>query len=137
MITRFLANCFIILQGKCEQNEEIVTFYFRHNIDIQWDVNIYCFFFFNDNGIENTPKAETYVRPYDYWPNPAANQLHLRYSPDAQPALIEFYDLQGHCVYLVQSDFESVDLQNLKAGQYLMKVTMRNGKTYTNKVVKE
>jgi len=54
-----------------------------------------------------------------------------------QPALIEFYDLQGHCVYLVQSDFENVDLQNLTAGQYLMKVTMRNGKAYTNKVVKE
>ena len=135
MITRFLANCFIILQGKDGQNEEIVTFYFRHGIDIQCDGNIYCFFFFNDNGIENIPEAETYVRPYDYWPNPAANQLHLRYSPDVQPALIEFYDLQGHCVYLVQSDFESVDLQNLTAGQYLMKVTMRNGKTYTNKVV--
>ena len=135
MITRFWANCFIILQGKYEQNEEIFIFYFRHSIDIQCDVNIYCFFFFNDNGIENTPEAETYFRPYDYWPNPAANQLHLRYSPDAQPALIEFYDLQGHCMYLVQSDFESVDLQNLTAGQYLMKVTMRNGKTYTNKVV--
>jgi hypothetical protein len=95
----------------------------------------YCFFFFNDNGIENTPEAETYVRPYDYWPNPAANQLHLRYSLDVQPALIEFYDLQGRCVYLVQSNFESVDLQNLTVGQYLMKVTMKNGKTYTNKVV--
>jgi hypothetical protein len=54
-----------------------------------------------------------------------------------QPVRIEFYDLQGHSVYLVQSDFESVDLQNLTAGQYFMKVTMRNGKTYTNKVVKE
>ncbi len=42
MITRFWANCFIILQGKYEQNEEIVTFYFRHSIDIQCDVNIYC-----------------------------------------------------------------------------------------------
>ena len=42
MITRFLANCFIVLQGKYEQNEEIFTFYFRHSIDIQCDVNIYC-----------------------------------------------------------------------------------------------
>lgn len=40
-------------------------------------------------------------------------------------------------MYLVQSDFENVDLQNLTEEQYLMKVTMKNGKTYTNKVVKE
>ena len=110
----------------------VSSFYYNYN-----DYHNYCFFFFNDNGIENTPESETYFRPYDYWPNPATNQLQLRYSPDVQPVRIEFYDLQGHCVYLVQSDFESVDLQNLTAGQYLMKVTMKNGKTYTNKVVKE
>ena len=77
------------------------------------------------------------VRPYTYYPNPAQDQLHLQYSPDVKPARIELYDLQGRLVYLQSHSLESVEMQGLTAGQYLMKVTLEDGKSYTDKVVKE
>jgi len=77
------------------------------------------------------------VRPYAYYPNPAQDQLHLNYSPDVKPAQIGLYDLQGRLVRSQTSGLESINLQGLAAGQYVMKVTMANGTTFSDKVVKE
>ena len=71
------------------------------------------------------------------YPNPAQDQLHLQYSPDVTPAQIELDDLQGRLVLTQRKDLESMDLQGLTAGQYLMKVTLENGKVFTDKIVKE
>ena len=84
-----------------------------------------------------TPEAEAFLRPYMFYPNPAQDQLHLQYSPDVQPAQIELYDLQGCLVRTQRNALETLDLQGLATGQYLMKVTLENGKSYTDKVVKE
>jgi hypothetical protein len=83
----------------------------------------------NESGIE--------VRPYCFYPNPAKDQLHLQYSPDVKPARIELYDLHGRLVRSQCHSLESVEMQGLSAGQYLMKVTLEDGKSYTDKVVKE
>ena len=77
------------------------------------------------------------VRPYAYWPNPAHNQLHLQFSPDVTPKSIELYDLQGRIVRSQRNGLESLNLQGLSAGQYVMKVTLENGKVFSDKVVKE
>ena len=77
------------------------------------------------------------VRPYAYWPNPAQDQLHLQYSPDVTPQQIELYDLQGRLVRSQRNGLESVNLEGLAAGAYTMRVTLDDGKTFTDKVVKE
>ena len=77
------------------------------------------------------------IRPYLFYPNPAQDQLHLQYSPDVKPKQVELYDLQGRLVRLQSQNLESVDMQGLTAGQYLMKVTLEDGKSFTDKVVKE
>ena len=94
-------------------------------------------FFLNHDGTVGTNEAGLEVRPYTYYPNPAKDQLHLEYSPDVKPVQIELYDLQGRLVRIQRKGLESVDLQGLTAGQYLMKVTMEDGKVYSDKVVKE
>ena len=94
-------------------------------------------FIFHDNGTVGTPEMEDYVRPYAFWPNPVSDALHLEYSPDVTPAQIELYDLQGRLVRMQSKGLESVDMHGLTAGQYLMKVTMKDGKVYSDKVVKE
>ena len=94
------------------------------------------FLFFQDNGT-STPEAESFIRPYLFYPNPTQDQLHLQYSPDVKPVQIELYDMQGRIVCMQQSDLENTNMQDLSAGQYLMKVTMEDGKVFTDKVVKE
>ena len=83
------------------------------------------------------PEAEAFIRPYLFYPNPAQDQLHPQYSPDVTPAQIELYDIQGRLILTQRKDLESMDLQGLTAGQYLMKVTLENGKVFTDKIVKE
>lgn len=91
----------------------------------------------NDEGINCTPETEAFVRPYAYWPNPAQDQLHLQYSPDVKPTQVELYDLQGRLISSQSNGLESISLQSLGAGQYLMKVMLEDGKVFTDKVLKE
>lgn len=97
---------------------------------------VFAIKFFSDGSL-SVPELNAHVRPYAYYPNPAKDQLHLQYSPDVQPACIELYDLQGRLVSKQSQGLDNIELQGLTAGQYLMKVTMEDGKTYTDKVVKE
>ena len=94
-------------------------------------------FLINDEGINCTPETEAFIRPYLFYPNPIQDELHLQYSPDVQPKQIELYDLQGSLVRSQTKGLESINLQGLSAGQYLMKVTLEDGKVFTDKVVKE
>ena len=78
-----------------------------------------------------------HVRPYDYYPNPAQDNLHLHYSPDVTPRQIELYDLQGRLVLTQKTGLDNINMKSLAAGQYVMKVTMKDGKNFTDMVVKE
>jgi len=77
------------------------------------------------------------VRPYAFYPNPAKEQLHMQFSPDVQPKQIELYDLQGRLVRSQGKAFENIDMSQLRAGTYTMRVTMEDGKAYSDKVMKE
>ena len=88
---------------------------------------------------ENTSASvkEAEFRPYTCWPNPAQDQLHLQFSPEAQPKQIELYDLQGRLVSKQTKGLESLNMADLPAGAYMMRVVLEDGKTYSDKVVKE
>lgn len=92
---------------------------------------------FCSDGSLSVPEAETFVRPYAYYPNPAQDALHLHYSPDVKPTQIELYDLQGRLVRTQRTGLESLNLQGLSAGTYTMRVTLEGGKVFSDKVVKE
>ena len=96
-----------------------------------------AYFFLNHDGTVGTNDMDIEVRPYAFYPNPAQDRLRLNYSPDVKPAQIELYDLQGRLVRSQGSGLESLSLQGLAAGQYVMKVTMADGTTFSDKVVKE
>ena len=82
-------------------------------------------------------KQDIIIRPYTFYPNPAQSELHLHYSPDVQPARIELYDLQGRLLQTQTQGLDNIGLEGLAAGQYLMKVTLKDGKTFTDKVLKK
>ena len=111
----------------------------------KWDYNtapwthtpgLFYFFLTDDDPLE-TNEGEIKIRPYGFWPNPVQDRLSLKYSPDVQPQAIELYDMQGRLVRSQTTSFESLSLEGLAAGQYVMKVTMEDGKMFTDKVVKE
>jgi len=83
----------------------------------------------NESGIE--------VRPYAYYPNPARDQLHMEFSPDVQPIHVELYDLQGRLVRTQSKALGNIDMSQLPAGTYTMRVIMEDGMAYSDKVVKE
>ena len=97
----------------------------------------FFYYFIHDEDPEGVPEAEAFLRPYMYYPNPAQDRLHLQYSPDVKPKQVELYDLQGRLVRSQSQGLESLDMQGLAPGQYLMKVTLEDGKSFTDKVVKE
>ena len=74
---------------------------------------------------------------FSVYPNPAQDQLYLQFSPDVSPKQIELYDLQGRLVRTQGKGLDCIDMEGLPDGQYLMKVTMENGKVYSDKVVKD
>ena len=93
-------------------------------------------FYLNHDGTTNENEDVWVVRPYTFYPNPAKDQLYTQFSPDVQPVRVELYDLQGRLVRTQRSAFETIDLSQLPAGTYTMRVIMKDGKTYSDKVVK-
>jgi hypothetical protein len=77
------------------------------------------------------------VRPYAFYPNPVKEQVLMQFSPDVQPAQVELYDLQGRLARRQNKAFESIDLSQLPAGTYTMRVILEDGKAYSDKMVKE
>lgn len=88
----------------------------------------------NSDGYVGTDEI-TITEEFCIFPNPVKDVLHIL-APE-MPKGIELYDLQGRLVRKQNRSLEQIDLQGLTPGQYLMKVTMKDGKTYTDKVVKE
>jgi hypothetical protein len=96
-----------------------------------------CFFLNHEGPVNVMEEIGIVVRPYTFYPNPAKNQLHMEFSPDVQPAQVELYDLQGRLVRTQNKDFGSIELGQLPAGTYTMRVILEDGKVYSDKVVKE
>jgi hypothetical protein len=90
----------------------------------------------NNNGCI-TEVVEWHDARFSFYPNPAKDLLQLQYSNGTIPVGIELYDLQGRLVHTQRSAFESIDMSQLPAGTYMMRVIMEDGKSYSDKVVKE
>jgi hypothetical protein len=96
------------------------------------------FFLLNHEGpINVVSESGIEMRPYAFYPNPTREQVHMEFSPDVQPTQVELYDLQGRLVCTQSKAFESIDMSQLPAGTYTMRVTLEDGKVYSDKVVKE
>lgn len=95
------------------------------------------YFFLNHDGTVGVNEGGIEVRPYCFYPNPTQDMLRMQFSPDVQPKQIELFDLQGRLVRTQRSNFERIDMSQLPTGTYTMRVTLEDGKTYADKVVKE
>ena len=90
-----------------------------------------------EKGNAGIDEANNNLRPYLCYPNPVADRLNIKYSPDATPKTVELYDLQGRLIGTQTSGFESIDMQHLSAGTYTMRVVLDSGKAYSDRIVKQ
>ena len=131
-----LFQCSIL--DKDEQGEEKGIAWVGYGRDTGSNSTGLVYFFLNHDGPVNVVNESSIeMRPYAFYPNPVNEQLLMQFSPDVQPKQIELYDLQGRLVCSQSKALENIDMSQLPAGTYTMRVTLEDGKSYSDKVVKE
>ena len=75
--------------------------------------------------------------PFELYPNPVKDLLNLRFDDGAKPESVELYNLAGCLVTQKRNAFESIDMNAMSSGVYMLRVTMNNGTSYHEKILKE
>ena len=70
------------------------------------------------------------------YPNPVKNNLNLNLPNGEKVSLIQIYNMAGQNV-LTNNGSTSLNLENLKAGTYIITVTNTKGSSYSSKFIKE
>ena len=76
-------------------------------------------------------------KPFACYPNPANDFIHIEFSPDVNPQLVEIYSLDGKMAASQNFNLSTINVASIPAGIYLMKITMDNGNVFTERIVKE
>lgn len=72
-----------------------------------------------------------------FYPNPVGEELRLHCSPDITLKQVELYDMEGRRILSQRTGLEQIDMGNIPAGLYTLRVTIDDGTVNTNKVVKQ
>ena len=86
---------------------------------------------------DNTPEMTNKDCPFIIYPNPVKDQLTLRFDDGSEPESVELYDLAGRLVGTKPNGLESIDLSAMPSGMYMLRVTMKDGSRYHEKILKE
>ena len=85
----------------------------------------------------NVPENTAIKYPFTLYPSPVKDILSLNFDDGVEPESIELYDLQGRLVSTKQNGLENIDMGGISAGVYTLRVTMKNGTSYREKIVKQ
>ena len=86
---------------------------------------------------DNTPEMTNKDCPFIIYPNPVKDQLTLRFDDGSEPESVELYDLAGRLVGNKSNGLESIDMGAMPSGVYMLRVTMKDGARYHEKILKE
>ena len=81
--------------------------------------------------------SEQHELPVSVLPNPVDDILSIRFPSDVTPAIVELYDLQGRRVLTRTKALDRIPMEGLPSGTYLVRVTMNDGSSFSDKVVKK
>ena len=91
--------------------------------------------------LRNTPanasEKTIYSTPYSLYPNPVKDQLTLRFDDGIEPESVELYDLAGRLVATKPNGLGSIDMSAMPSGVYMLRVTVKDGTNYHEKILKE
>ena len=75
--------------------------------------------------------------PFTLYPNPVKDLLSLRFDDGIEPENVELYDISGRLVDTKCNGLESIDMCAMPAGVYMLRVTMKDGTRYYEKILKD
>lgn len=89
------------------------------------------------DGYDSTPENATAETPFELYPNPVKDIAILNFAENNEPASVELFDLEGRMVGTKRNDFENLDMSKMSSGVYMLHITMKDGTSYHEKIVKE
>ena len=89
------------------------------------------------DGYDATPEITEAKKPFVLYPNPVKDQLSLSFAENNKPESIALYDLSGHLVGTKRNNMENIDISSVSTGVYMLRVTMKDGTKYHEKILKE
>lgn len=84
-----------------------------------------------------TPENTLAAKPFELYPNPVKDQLSLHFYDGNGPKSVELYDLSGRLINTRYNNLESIDMSAMPAGVYMLRVTMKDGTSYHEKIIKK
>ena len=94
----------------------------------------------DENGYDAVGEnAESVAKPYFCYPNPAKDNIDIELSPDVNCQSVEIYTLDGRLVETLPetSQQTTINVENLNAGVYILKIKMADGREFSEKIIKE
>lgn len=89
----------------------------------------------NNGSVLDVNENRLNVNPFVFYPNPADSEIRISFSQDVNCEKVEIYGIDGKLYHEQNFNFNSIDISSLSNGIYMMKVTLNNGNTYTEKVI--
>jgi hypothetical protein len=115
-----------------------------NNGDIIVGYNIYrsgnAFFKYHivrDNTLDDVTETRAPETPFALYPNPVKDAVNITFAEGNEPATMAVYDLTGRMVGMKRESMESLDMSAMSAGVYMVRVTMKDGMSYNEKIIKE
>jgi hypothetical protein len=108
------------------------TIVYREDYTIS-DLHVYII----HDSYDATPETIASEKPFSLYPNPVKDQLSLRFDDGAKPESVELYNLAGCLIATRRNDIEDIDMSTMSSGVYMLHVTMKDGTSYHEKILKE
>ena len=89
------------------------------------------------DGYDTTPESTKTECPFTLYPNPVKDHLTLRFDDGKEPEGVELYSLAGSLVAKQCKDLEIIDMSAMPTGVYMLRVIMKDGASYHEKIFKE
>ena len=124
-----------------ENETLVINGYKDAYLDYGVEDNVTICFFIHGDGKENETMASSefsaYIRPYSFYPNPVEDKINIRFSPDIICEKVEIFGLDGKLYHEQNFNLETINIDDLSTGIYMMKLQLINGNIFTEKVIKK
>ena len=83
---------------------------------------------------------EPICAPITIYPNPTKDIVYIEFSPDVDCQSVEIYNIDGRMVKTCHGaslQNNAIDISNINAGVYIMKIKMLDGKEFAERIIKE
>ena len=90
----------------------------------------------SDNTLDGMDEPMHAEKPFELYPNPTKGTITLRFTK-SEPTNVAVYDLTGRIVGTKSEGMKSIDMSTMPTGVYMLSVTMKDGTSYNEKIIKE